>query len=102
MDEIIKELKPFLNDDMQLTALPAKYKKQLVAYYYLATKIDDQKQYTEKEINEILNKWTVFKDPATLRREMFNKYLLNRTSDCRQYWKEKDIPTLDDFIANNI
>lgn len=102
MDEIIKELKSFLNDDMQLTALPAKYKKQLVAYYYLATKIDGQKQYTEKEINEILNKWTVFKDPATLRREMFNKRLINRTSDCRQYWKEQDIPTLDEFIANNV
>lgn len=102
MDEIIKELKSFLNEDMQLTALPAKHKKQLVAFYYLATKIDAKQKYTEMQINEVLNRWAIFGDPATLRREMYNKRLLNRTNDCTSYWKEENIPSLDDFIASNI
>ncbi len=100
--DIINELKPFLNENMQLTALPSKHKKQLVAYYYLATKLDAQQKYTEKEINELLNTWAVFGDPATLRREMFNKYLLNRTDDCRCYWKKENIPSLEDFVAKYV
>lgn len=99
---ILKELKPYLNEKMQLTALPAKYKKQLIAFYYLAGKIESNRTYTEREINEILNQWTTFGDPATLRREMFNKYLLNRTDDCRSYWKEENIPSLQEFILRNI
>ena len=102
MDIIGSELKSFLNDDMILTALPSKHRKQLVALYYLASKIEDGKTYTEREINDILNRWTAFRDPATLRREMYNRYLLNRTSDCREYRKECDIPDLEEFIAKNL
>ena len=99
MDEIIKELKSFLNEEMQLTALPTKRRKQLIAYYYLATKVDSERKYTEREINDLLNAWTAFHDPATLRREMYNKYLLNRTNDCRSYWKEENIPSLEEFLT---
>lgn len=48
-------------------------------------------------MNEILDDWTEFNDPATLRRELFNKCLLNRTTDCRAYWKE-DVPPLEAFL----
>ena len=102
MDFICKELQHFLNENMQLTALPAKYKKQLIAYYYLASKIAPHKTYSEIELNEELNKWALFGDPATLRREMVVKHLLNRTNDCRSYWKEENIPALENFIAQNI
>jgi len=102
MELVFKELQHFLNENMQLIALPAKYKKQLIAFYYLADKIVPQKIYSEIEINEELNKWTLFGDPATLRRQMVEKRLLNRTNDCRSYWKEENIPALEDFIAQNI
>lgn len=101
MDEF-KELQPFLNECMQLAVLPSKYKKRLIAYYYLAGKIEANREYTEIEINNVLNEWTTFGDAATLRREMFNKYLINRTNDCRKYWKEENIPLLEEFIAKNI
>ncbi len=98
--DIVKdELKSFLNDDMQLTALPSKRKKLLVAIYYLASKIESGKTFTEKEINDILNSRTTFRDPATLRREMYNHYLLDRTNDCREYRKSDNIPDLSDFLA---
>ena len=36
----IPELKPFLNEKEQLTALPAKHKKKLLALYYLSGKVE--------------------------------------------------------------
>lgn len=102
MDRIIQELKSFMNKDSQLVVLPGKYKKKLIAYYYLANKIEIGKRYTESDINDILNQWAVFHDPATLRRELYNKHLLNRTEDGKYYRKEEELPLLEDFIAKYV
>lgn len=72
---------------MRLKAIPAKNRKKLATLHYLSGKFEAGRQYTEAE----------FHDPATLRREMFNKHLLNRTTDCRAYWKE-DVPPLEAFF----
>ncbi len=97
MDEY-RELKPFLNEVLRLKAIPAKSRKKLTALYYLAGKFEIGRQYTESEVNDILDDWTEFHDPATLRRELFNKRLLNRTPDGRTYWKE-DVPPLEEFLG---
>ena len=102
IDSIIQEIKSFMNESGQLVALPSKYKKKLIAYYYLATKIEVGRQYTESDINDVLNQWTIFRDSATLRREMYNKHLLNRTNDCRYYWKEEEQLSLEEFIAKYV
>ena len=102
MIDILQELKSFLSENGQLTVLPAKYKKKLIAYYYLATKMEVGKQYTESEINDILDEWTEFHDPATLRRELYNLHLLNRTNDCKSYWKEEEQPPLEEFIEKYV
>lgn len=70
-----------------------------MALWYLAQKIESERTYTEGEINDLLDEWIIFHDPATLRRELYNKRLLDRTTDCRSYWKEAEIPSLDSFIA---
>ena len=101
MERAIQELRSFLNEKMQLVALPAKYKKRLTAYYYLAGRVEAGKEYTEAEINDLLDQWTVFHDPATLRREMYNKHLLNRTRDGGRYWREAEIPDFEAFIGAN-
>ncbi len=95
----IPELKPFLNEKEQLTALPAKHKKKLLALYYLSGKVEPACQYTEGEINDLLDDWTTFHDPATLRREMYNTCLLERTRDCSAYWRADTIPSLAEYMA---
>lgn len=45
MNTQLRELKPFINDKGQLTSYPAKYKKKLMALWYLADKIDMDRQY---------------------------------------------------------
>lgn len=49
------DLKPFLDENLRLTAIPAKNKKKLSALYYLAEKIEPYRDYTEPEINDILD-----------------------------------------------
>lgn len=101
-DIIRLELKSFMNGHEQLTVLPAKYKKKLIAYYYLSTKFEAGREYSESEVNDIINEWTEFDDPATIRRELIVKQLLCRTNDCRWYWKEKEQLSLDEFVAKFI
>ena len=79
--------------------MPSKHRKKLFLYYYLGTKLEDERSYTEHELNELLDKWALFHDAATLRRELFVKRLLDRKPDGSLYWKEAVIPPLEDFIA---
>ena len=102
MEKEISDLTPFLDSDGRLTQMPAKHKKKLIALWYLAEKIESGQQYTEQEINGLLNEWTLFHDPATLRRELYNKLLLNRTPDCNRYWKAENIPGLKEFIEKYV
>ena len=95
------ELLPFLDEELRLPAIPTKHKKMLSAIYYLATKIEPEKEYSEQDINLIINKWTVFRDPATLRIEMYNNYLIDRKQDCSCYRRKRELPTLAEFIAKN-
>ncbi|MBI2049255.1 MAG: DUF2087 domain-containing protein [Parcubacteria group bacterium] len=45
------------------------------------------KIYTEKEVNELLERFHTFEDPALLRRELYEKGLLGRKHDGSEYWK---------------
>ena len=102
MEYTLSDLAPFLDGEGRLISLPAKHKKKLMALWYLAGKIEPRRQYSESEINSLLDTWTLFHDPATLRRELYNKRLLNRTADCSSYQKADSLPTFETFIKNYI
>lgn len=102
MEQNLSDINSFLDNAGRLVSFPAKHKKKLKVIWYLAGKIEAERQYSESEINDLLDEWTVFKDHATVRREFYNKMLLNRTNDCSRYWKPKDIPSLEEFLEKNI
>lgn len=85
-------LKNFLNGDGQLKIFPAKRKMKLEALFYLAEKFEKGKEYTEKEVNALLNQWHTFGDPATLRRELYDFRFLGRSPDGSRYWLEEPQP----------
>ena len=99
MAEIAFELRPFLNEQGQLISLPAKNKKKLLAIWYLAERIPARRTFTEAEINDAIDDLTTFRDHATLRRELYNHHLLDRTNDGKTYWKEETELTLPEFLA---
>lgn len=81
------DLRNFLDEEGRLTAWPAKPKKQVLALRLLAKKLEWDRQYTEPEINELLNKFHTFGDAALLRRELYMKHFIDRKSDGSAYWK---------------
>ncbi len=85
-DELL--LKGYFADDGKIDRMPGKkQKKKLAAMLrYLAQQFEAGKQYSEKEVNVILNDHHNFNDPATFRRLLFTSGLINRTLDCKQYW----------------
>jgi len=101
-ESFLSDLAPFLDRKGRLISFPAKYKKKLIALWYLAEKIEAGRQYTESEINALLDEWTLFHDPATLRRELYNKRLLNRTTNCSSYRKADNIPAFEEFMKHYV
>jgi hypothetical protein len=97
LTNITDTLKNFLNEDGILKAFPAKYKMKIYALYYLTSKFEHGRLYSEREVNELLNRWSSFGDPVTLRRELYNRRFLDRKSDCSVYWMEEKTPELSDF-----
>lgn len=97
--DMLRALRPFLDEEGRLTALPVKNRKKLPALWYLAEKVEAGRRYTETELNDLLDEWTTFHDPATLRRELYDRRLLNRTTNCALYWKEDNIPSIEEFTA---
>lgn len=94
-----KILRSFLDENDRLTAYPSKRKMKLYALIYIAEKIEKDKDYTEKEINAILNQWHTFCDPATLRRELYTHCFLERDSYCHKYRMNQHIPTIEELEA---
>lgn len=84
-------IKGYLNEEGRFTQFPGKRQKakQAEILEILAGKFEQGRKYTETEVNDILNQYHTFNDPATLRRLMFGKGLLGRTLDGREYWRIK-------------
>jgi hypothetical protein len=80
------DISNLLDENGKVKRWPKKKEEKIEVLKYLNTKFEEGKQYSEKEVNEILNKWHNFSDYALLRREMFDNYLLERTRDGRKYW----------------
>jgi len=65
----------------------AKKQKELL-HEKLDKEIIIGKVYTEKEINAILKDCCTSQDYVSFRRSLIDKGYLNRTNDCREYWRE--------------
>lgn len=85
MIDVKQTLRNFLDADGKLSAFPAKRKMKIYALFYLAEKFEAGRDYTEREINDLLLSWHTFADPATLRRELYDYRFLDRSTDGRVY-----------------
>ena len=90
-------IRGFLDEENKLTGYPSKRKKKNAALLWLSFFFEEGRTYTEKEVNEILNNASTFKDPALLRRELYNLRFLERTRDCSEYHKSSPLPTAEEL-----
>ena len=80
-------LRRFLDRKGQVTVFPRKFKDKQIVLEFLIEKFRSGKNYTEPQVNEVLNQWHTFGDPATLRRALVEGGLINRTDNGDQYWR---------------
>jgi len=86
--EKYQPLQGYRDNDGKFNRLPGrKQKKKLdLMIQFMAEQFEMGKKYSEKEVNEILNQYHSFNDPATLRRLLFGSKIMNRTVDGKSYW----------------
>ncbi|MBR4462321.1 MAG: DUF2087 domain-containing protein [Erysipelotrichaceae bacterium] len=85
----------------KLTQLPSKRKKKLLALVWLAEHIPADRIFSEKEFNELLNQLHTFQDPATLRRELYDYFLINRSPYGKEYHLNPKRPTLEELLEKH-
>ena len=83
-------LRRFLDADGRVTMWPAKRQSQDLLLSYLISKFEHGREYAEREVNQLLNQWHSYEDPATLRRALYDAQLLDRTLDGARYWRVPD------------
>ena len=71
----------------RLQQWPAKRSVQQLVLWPLWMRFEAKRVYSEAEVNAVLKAAHAFGDHATLRRELVNARLLERTPDCREYRK---------------
>ncbi|HEY1012891.1 MAG TPA: metalloregulator ArsR/SmtB family transcription factor [Herpetosiphonaceae bacterium] len=81
------ELRHFLDSDGRVVRWPGKRKVQIQVLDYLIQHFEPGRDYSEKEVNALINRWHTFGDHATLRRELYEADLLDRTSNGARYWR---------------
>lgn len=81
------ELKNFVDAEGRLRQWPTKQKLQLLAIPALAEAIPSGQRFTEREVNELLNRYHTFGDPALLRRLLCDMGYLARERDGSVYWR---------------
>lgn len=100
-EEATRALAPFLDGEGRLLQYPARRKKKDYALAYLAEKFAPDRDYTQAEVNDLLEAWHCFHDPATLRRELYNASFLDRTPDGRVYRLAARQPAADGSEQGN-
>ena len=99
-EKYLGEIKGYLDKDGLLTQLPVKRRKKLIALCYLADRIPADQTYTEREFNRLLQTLHTFGDPATLRRELFDRYLIDRERDGSGYRLSPERPDAEALIES--
>ena len=93
-----KEIEKYLDDHGRIKQWPSKMNMKTKVLTYLSTKFDDEVQYTEAEVNEILKKWHTFNDYFILRRGLIDTGWLKRHLDGSRYWKNPEKSVSEDSI----
>ncbi len=91
------ELRNFLDSEGRLKCSPKKKRLKILSLGYLATKFKQGIKYKESEVNEIVDQFHIYGDSCMLRRELFNKRFLGRTTNGDSYWLEEEQPIIDEL-----
>lgn len=86
---MLPDIEPYLDATNRVIVWPAKKhgQRRVAILRYMLQGFEVGRTYTEREVNDILNARHAFEDPAFLRRELVDRGWMQRTRDCREYWR---------------
>lgn len=79
----------FIDRDGLVTLWPRRERDREAVLDYVVSKLQRNHLYNEAEVNDLLNAWHTFQDPASIRRYMIDYGYLGRTSSGDRYWRER-------------
>ncbi|QRN98152.1 DUF2087 domain-containing protein [Archangium violaceum] len=84
---VSKKLSHYLDAEGRLKGWPSKRTDQLEALHYLAARLPEGTEWSERELNDLLKALHTFSDWALLRRDLYDARIIDRSPDGRRYWK---------------
>jgi hypothetical protein len=93
-EELLSEISSFLDEKGKIKLFPSKHRKKFIVLMYLSSKFETGVDYTEKQVNEIIEQNHTFHDKWLLRRELIDRGFLGRLTDGSRYWKMESQPEL--------
>lgn len=88
-DDIVVKLERYIDKNGIINVWPKKHEAKEAVLQYLSTKFEVGRDYTEKEVNSIIDNYHSFNDYFLLRRGLIDYKMLKRTRDGSRYWKEQ-------------
>ena len=76
-----------INEFDEIIRWPQKPSVKKIVINWISNKFNGEIKYSEKEVNEILDRHHSFNDIALLRRELISRKFLSRKDDGSEYWK---------------
>ena len=76
-----------INEFDEIIRWPKKPSVKKIVINWLSNKFNGEIKYSEKEVNEILDRHHSFNDIVLLRRELISRKFLRRKDDGSEYWK---------------
>ena len=78
-----------INEFDKIIRWPKKQFDKTYIIEFLSSKFECDKQYFEKDVNVIINRYQSFNDVPLLRTELISRQYLARKDDGSKYWKIK-------------
>lgn len=85
-----KGIENYLDEQGRIKVWPSKQALKLDAYALVAERFEYDREYTEKEVNAIIDEAHTFGDYFLLRRGLVETEWLCRTRDGSKYWKNPE------------
>jgi hypothetical protein len=89
--QIEKALRVF-DEHARMTRWPVTRPIQRLCTWYMWSKFEKRRSYTEREVNALLSPWTTFQAHVTMRRELINDGLVTREIDGSNYQRVNLVP----------
>lgn len=83
---LIKKIQNFYDSDGLLRQYPARRPLRIPVLARIAERFEQDRVYTEKQVNEIIRESISFGDIELVRRELFENRFINRKRDGSEYW----------------